>query len=156
MAEAPVAADFRDRVVLTRVFDAPRELVFRMWSDPGHFAQWYGPAGFTVPNCEIDLRPGGVFRVEMRAPNGSVYPMVGTFTEVLVPERLVFGTRVGDSEDLTTVIFADEGGKTRLTLTTGFTRVAAEHAQRALANMEKGWTETLGRLAGHLASLGNP
>ena len=141
------------RVVLTRVFDAPRELVFKMWSDPKHFAQWYGPNGFTVPLCEIDLRPGGALRVQMRAPNGAIYPMEGTFTYVVAPERLAFATNVGDSEDLTTVTFAEESGKTRLTLVAKFTKVAAEAEAMSLANMERGWRQTMDRLAEHIGAV---
>jgi uncharacterized protein YndB with AHSA1/START domain len=141
------------RIVLTRVFDAPRELVFKMWSDPKHFAQWYGPNGFTVPVCEIDLRPGGALRVQMRAPNGAIYPMEGTFTEVVAPERLAFATKVHDNEDLTTVTFVEESGKTRLTLMARFTKVAPEAEAMSLANMERGWQQTMDRLADHLGAI---
>jgi uncharacterized protein YndB with AHSA1/START domain len=142
------------RITLTLLLDAPRALVFSLWSDPKHFAKWYGPNGFTVPVCEIDLRPGGRLRLEMRAPDGASYPMEGTFTEVVAPERLAFATRVGPSEDLTTVTFAEENGKTRLTLVTGFTKVSPETAEAALANMERGWRQTLDRLAAHVAAVG--
>ncbi len=121
-----------------------------MWSDPSHFAQWYGPNGFTVPVCEIDLRPGGMLRLEMRAADGATYPMAGTFTEVTAPERLAFVTRVGENEDLTIVTFADENGKTRLTITTGFTKVTPEAEEAALSNMERGWRQTIDRLARHI------
>jgi uncharacterized protein YndB with AHSA1/START domain len=141
------------KVTLTRILDAPRALVFSLWSDPAHFGKWYGPNGFTVPVCEIDLRPGGRLRLEMRAPNGATYPMEGTFTEVVAPERLAFATRVGPNEDLTTVTFAEENGKTRLTLVTGFTRVSPETAEAALANMERGWSQTLDRLAEHVSAV---
>ena len=139
-------------VTLTRVFDAPRELVFRMWTEPKHMAQWWGPHHFTNPVCEIDARAGGKIRIDMRAPDGAVYPMTGTFREVKVPERLVFVAVAEDHdgnphlESLTTVTFEDEGGKTRLTVearAVGFTPVAPQ----MLAGMDAGWSQSLERLA---------
>ena len=69
-------------IVITRVFDAPRDLVFKAWTDPKHVAQWWGPQGFTNPLCEMDLRVGGVFRVHMRGPDGVTYPCKGVYREV--------------------------------------------------------------------------
>ena len=77
-------------LVLTRVFNAPRERVWKAWTDPNQVAQWWGPAGFTNPRCEVDVRPGGVLRIDMRGPDGTVYPMSGVYREVVSPERLVF------------------------------------------------------------------
>src|SRR5208283_3243052 len=77
-------------LTLTRVFDAPRDLVWSAWTDPSHMARWWGPNGFTNPRCEMAVRVGGVIRIDMRGPNGIVYPMTGTFREVVAPERLVF------------------------------------------------------------------
>src|ERR1700722_3962453 len=67
---------------ITRVFDAPREVVFKAWTDPKLLAQWWGPKGFTNPVCELDARPGGAIRVHMRGPDGTVYPMGGMFHEI--------------------------------------------------------------------------
>src|ERR1700730_7092158 len=75
---------------ITRVFDAPREMVFKAWTDPKLLAQWWGPKGFTNPVCELDVRPGGAIRVHMRGPDGTVYPMTGVYQEVVEPERIVF------------------------------------------------------------------
>src|ERR1700688_4411146 len=77
-------------VVFTRVFDAPRGLVFKVWTDPKHVAQWWGPHGFTNPVCELDARPGGAIRIHMRGPDGTIYPMTGVYREIVEPERLVF------------------------------------------------------------------
>src|SRR5580658_1247711 len=74
----------------TREYDAPRELVFRAWTDPRHVAQWWGPGGFTNPVCEWDARPGNAIHVVMRAPDGTEHGMGGEFREVVAPERLVF------------------------------------------------------------------
>jgi len=77
-------------LVPTRVFDAPRELVWKVWTDPKHVARWWGPHGFTNPVCELDVRPGGAIRIHMRGPDGTVYPMTGVYLEVVEPERIVF------------------------------------------------------------------
>jgi uncharacterized protein YndB with AHSA1/START domain len=138
-------------LVITRIFDAPRELVFKAWTDPRHVAQWWGPKGFTNPVCEMDVRPGGALRIVMRAPDGADHAMKGVFREVVEPERLVFTNIAVDAkgntllEGLTIVTFAEHGGKTKLTLQTSAAGVAAEAAQM-LAGMEQGWTQSLDRL----------
>jgi uncharacterized protein YndB with AHSA1/START domain len=142
-------------LTLTRVFDAPRELVFRMWSDPQHVAQWWGPAGFTNPVCEMDVRPGGKLRIVMRAPDGTDYPMTGTFREVVAPERLVFTNAAIDEhgnaliDGLTIVTFTKEGAKTKLTVQTRAVALAPL-ATRMLEGMDSGWRQTLDRLEEHV------
>jgi len=138
-------------VVLTRVFDAPRALVFRAWTEPHHLARWWGPRDFTNPVCEIDVRVGGRIFIEMHAPDGTVYPMTGAFREIVAPERLVFAAVADDRdgrallEGLITVTFEEEGKKTRLTV-----REKAVALQPAagpmLARMETGWAQSLFRL----------
>ena len=109
---------FRREVVLTRLFDAPRELVFRMWIEPEHLAAWWGPQGFSNPECRLDVRPGGAIWVLMRGPDGTEHPMKGLFHEIVPPERLIFTATPVDSQGrtlasaYTVVTFADENGKT--------------------------------------------
>jgi len=79
LATGSIMTNEEQELVLTRVFDAPRELVFKAWTDPKHVAQWWGPHGFTNPVCELDLRPGGAILIHMRGPDGVVYPMTGTY-----------------------------------------------------------------------------
>ena len=74
-------------VTLTRVFDAPRALVWKAWTDLKMMARWFGPRGFTNPVCELDVRVGGSLRIVMRGPDGNDYPMKGVFREVIAPER---------------------------------------------------------------------
>ncbi|MGB6537856.1 MAG: SRPBCC domain-containing protein [Xanthobacteraceae bacterium] len=143
-------------LTIVRVFDAPRALVFRAWTDSRHLAQWWGPKGFTNPVCEIDARVGGAIRIHMRAPDGAVYPMGGEFREIVELERLVFTNNALDDagnaiiEGLTTATFADEGGKTRLTLhTRGHAMV--EKAVQYLQGMEMGWTMSIDKLQVFLA-----
>jgi uncharacterized protein YndB with AHSA1/START domain len=145
-------------VVITRDFDAPRDLVFKAWTDPKHVAQWWGPHGFTNPVCKWDARPGGAIYVEMTDPDGVVYPMRGVFHEVTAPERLVFTSTALHDEDgsphlevLTTITLEEhESGKTRFTLRAEVVR-ATPQAAGALAGMEVGWSQSLEKLAGHLS-----
>jgi len=144
-------------LVLTRIFDAPRELVFKAWTDPKIVAQWWGPHRFTNPVCELDARPGGAIRIHMRGPDGTVYPMTGNYQEIVEPERIVFTSAALDAagnpmfEMLTTVTFAEEGGKTKQILRTRVIKSTAE-APRYLAGMEAGWTQSLERLTAYLAA----
>jgi uncharacterized protein YndB with AHSA1/START domain len=136
---------------ITRVFDAPRELVFKAWTDPAHMAAWWGPKGFTNPVCEMDVRVGGAIRIVMRGFDGVDYPMTGTFHEITPPERLVFMCVARDAhnhpllESLATVTFEDVGGKTKLTVWADAVGLAPV-APKMLAGMEIGWTQSLERL----------
>ncbi len=80
-------ADTRE-LIITRIIDAPRDRVFKTWTQ--RFSEWWGPHGMTTPFYEMDLRPGGIFRTVMRAPDGSEYPTKGVFLEVVENERIVF------------------------------------------------------------------
>jgi uncharacterized protein YndB with AHSA1/START domain len=156
MATGNVMANEEQELVLTRVFDAPRELVFKSWTDPRHVEKWWGPHGFTCPRCELDVRPGGTILIHMRGPDGRVYPMTGVYQEVVEPERLVFTSAALDDqgnalfEILNTIVLTEQGPKTKQTLRA---RVIKRSAQAApyLAGMEVGWTQTLERLAAYVA-----
>jgi uncharacterized protein YndB with AHSA1/START domain len=144
-------------LVMTRVFDAPRELVFKAWTETAQVAHWWGPKGFTNPVCELDARAGGAIRIHMRAPNGVVYPMTGRFEEIVEPERLVFVSSALDEKGnsmfdvLSTVIFAEQRGKTALTLRLRVITATAQ-APQYLKGMEAGWTQSLDRLGAHLGT----
>jgi uncharacterized protein YndB with AHSA1/START domain len=143
-------------LVIERVFDAPRDMVFKAWTDPERVAQWWGPHGFTNPVCEMDVRPGGALRIVMRAPDGAEYPMEGVFREIVEPERLVFTNIAVDQKGRslikghTTVTFVEHRGKTKLTLQTSATGLVAI-AVAMLEGMEAGWNGSLDRLARYLA-----
>jgi uncharacterized protein YndB with AHSA1/START domain len=142
-------------LTITRIFDAPREAVWKAWTDPKQVSQWWGPRGFTAPVVELDVRPGGDLRIDMQGPDGTVYANRGVFHEVSEPERLVVTTRLlnDDGEPvidgLSTVTFADDDGKTRLTLEFELVHVAPEAAEAA-AGAEEGWNESFDRLAEYL------
>ncbi len=156
MATGNIMKNEEQELVLTSVFDAPRELVFKAWTDPKRVAQWWGPHGFSNPVCELDLRPGGAIRIHMRGPDSTVYPMTGVYQEVAEPERLVFTSAALDEkghpmfEVLTTVTFAEQGGKTKQILRARVIRRTAQAAPY-LSGMEAGWTQSLERLAEFLA-----
>ena len=106
--------------VITRVLDAPRRLVFEAWTDPEHLPHWLlGPEGWTMPVCEIDLRPGGVWRFVWRHADGNEMEMRGVYREIVPPERLVSTESWGGDwpETLNTLVFSEEDGKTTLTCT---------------------------------------
>lgn len=147
MAFVPVERE----VVITRVFDAPREVVFEAWINPRHLAQWFGPKVFTNPVSEVDARVGGKWKVVMRAPDGTEYPAVGEYREIVKPERLAFTNNALDKdgsimiEGFTTVSFAEQDGKTRLTLVTRG-RGLKPGTDQMLAGMDAGWSQSFDKL----------
>jgi uncharacterized protein YndB with AHSA1/START domain len=138
-------------LVLTRVFDAPREVVFKLWTDKKHVAQWWGPRGFRTTIREMDVRPGGRWRYAMRAPNGYDYPFDGVFVEVVEPERLVFdGAIHGDPSQSvwTEVTFAESEGKTKVTV-----RQVYSFESSATRGALVGWNQQFDRLLEYLLRL---
>jgi len=158
--ENTLSGDFSSgELRITRTFAAPRSLVFKAWTDPAQVAQWWGPAGFTNPVCEVDARPGGAMRIHMRGPDGAVYPMTAVFSEIVEPERIVFTTaaHVDESgealfEVLNTVTFAEQGGKTTLTVVARPLDPPADAAPY-LSGMEQGWSQSIDRLAEFITAI---
>ena len=142
-------------VRLTRVFAAPRERVFAAWIEARRLEQWFGPQGFTLHSCETDPRPGGVFRICLRSPKGTDYWVHGVYREVSAPEKLVIACTAHDEkgvprlEEVISVTFADEGGRTKLTLHATAAGSGPE-AEAMMAGMPKGWNQTVSRLDEHL------
>ena len=135
-------------LVITRVFDAPRPLVFKAWTEPDRLVRWWGPQGFTTPSCTTDVRPGGAFRFCMRSPEGTDHWLRGVYREIVEPERLVFTWAWEDAEGkpghetVLTVSFAEHGAKTKLTL-----HQAVFESITARDSHQGGWTSSLDRLA---------
>ena len=142
-------------IVATRVFDAPRELVFEMWTDPKHVTQWWGPNGFTTTIYEMDVKPGGVWRFVMHGPDGVDYQNRVVYREIVKPERLVYAHVSGPQFEMT-VTFADDGGKTRLTARMLFESAAQRDQVVKERNAIEGLTQTLGRLAGYVTTVASP
>ena len=152
-------------LVITRVFDAPRELVFKAWTDPEHMKRWWGPKAFTAPAIRMDLRVGGKYLFCMRSAEGKDYWSTGIYREIVKPERLVFtdsfadekgnvvpATHYGMGDDiplemLVTVTFVENAGKTTMTL---------RHAGMPTGKMKDmtgaGWNESFDKLAASLRS----
>ncbi len=147
--EAPPA----DRVlVLSRTFDAPRELVFDARTRPEHLVRWFGPNDFTLPFCESDFRVGGAYRFNMHSPEGVDYWVWGVYREIVPPERLIFTWERDGMEgrpEIRTVVtlsFEEAGARTLFTLHHAtFGTTADRDGHRG------GWTECLERLAAYLA-----
>ena len=151
-------------LVITRVFDAPRELVWRAWTEPAHAMRWWGPKGFTAPVIKIDLRVGGKYLYCMRSPDGKDYWSTGVYREIVPMERLVMTDSFADADGnvvpashygmpgdwprelLVTVTFEDDGGKTKMTL---------QHVGLPEGEMSEqagaGWNESFDKLAEELA-----
>ncbi len=145
-SQVTVGASGKPELRMTRVFDAPKRLVFAAWTKAEHVSRWFTPAPLTTPSCEVDLRVGGAFRVVMRMPNGVDHPMDARFTEVVPEERLAFSARVnGDLEIETTVTFAEHDGKTTLAVHQTYS-----HESDATRGAYAGWTATLDQLAAHV------
>ena len=138
-------------VVRARDINAPRKKVFHMWTNPRDVAQWWGPDGFTNPRCEMDVRPGGAIRIDMRGPDGKLYPMRGFFQEIVEPEKIIFSSSAIDDlghplfDVVNTVTFAALGGKTRVEVEAHVVRTT-EEAEPYLQGMEEGWRQSLERL----------
>lgn len=134
-------------VTVTRVFDAPRDEVWRAWTDAERLKQWFMPHGFTVSECTVDLRPGGVRRMVIHGPDGSESTSDGAFLEVDPPARCVFTEAAfeGALAVRNTVTFEDRGAKTELTLHTQVTKSSIE-LRGPLAGMEEGWLQSLEKL----------
>ena len=157
-------ADPSDReIVITRLFDAPRELVWKAWNEPEHVEQWWGPEGFTTRVEECDFRPGGLWRYVMVGPDGTEYPVKGVIREIVPLERIVTTDEFDEGfekiidQDLptgivATAVFEDLEGKTKLTL-----RILHDTAESRKKHEEMGvvagWNSSFDCLDRHLATL---
>jgi uncharacterized protein YndB with AHSA1/START domain len=144
-------------LVISRSFAAPRDLVFKAWSSAEHMKRWFSPAGYTVPEAEIDFRPGGICAICMRSPEGQEFWSRGTYIEVSPPDRLVFtsGVVVGDARKFTahtTVTFEDEGTGTRMTVRQDYD-IHDEAFLFAVEGAPEGWRTTLDKLEQEVARI---
>ncbi len=138
-------------IVTTRVFDAPRERVYQAWTDPEQVVLWWGPNGFTNTNLEMDVRPGGIWRLTMHGRDGTDYPNKMVFIEVTPPSRLVYDH--GDDGDGSggffhvTVTFDEEDGKTRVRMQALFDTKAERNRVAEASGAVEGAKQHLNRLA---------
>ncbi len=143
-----VATPMPQQIVLTRVFNAPRKLVFDAFTKPELLRRWFGPRGWSLVVCEVDFRVGGSFRFVLRSPEGSQMGMRGTYCEIEAPYRSVhkesFDDLPGESE--VTTVLTESGGKTELTATITYTSQEIRDGV-IRSGMEHGAAETYDRLA---------
>src|SRR6266851_594027 len=142
-------------LVIERFFDAPRELVFKCWTEPEHLARWIGPRGFSSTILACELRQGGNYRMRMHDPDGQDHWQQGVFREIVPPERIVrtycwtdADGRPTRPETMLTVTFEDLGGRTRLTL-----HQAIFESVTARDDHQRGWSGSLDQLAEYLVTV---
>jgi len=144
-------------IIGTRIFDAPRALVFSAWTEPRHFAQWWGPNGFTTTTSKFEFLPGGEWRFVMHGPDGRDYKNRVVFDEVVPPERIAYRHSGEDETESirfkTVVTFEELGGKTKLTMHAVFPSAEARDYVIREHGADKGQIETLTRLAEYVARL---
>lgn len=144
-------------VIGTRIFDAPRALVFSAWTEPRHLAQWFGPNGFSLTTQSFDFRTGGKWRFVMHGPDGRDYKNRVVFDEIVPPERIAY-SHSGEEETAsivfkTVVTFEEQGAKTKLTMHAVFPSAEARDYVIREHGADKGQIETLARLAEYVAQL---
>jgi uncharacterized protein YndB with AHSA1/START domain len=154
IGETTFATPSDREIVISRVFDAPRDLVFEAMTSPEHLPHWYGPRGWSLPLCEIDLRPGGSWHYVMRGPDGSEMGLRGVYREILPPERLVTTESFDDypGESVNTLVLSEENGKTTVTATVRYESKEIRDAVRE-SGMEGGAAETYDRLGEYLRTM---
>jgi uncharacterized protein YndB with AHSA1/START domain len=156
--KADLIREPHDRVlVIERLLDAPRKLVFKAWTVPEHLVRWWGPHGFSLPYCKMELKPGGSFRCTMLSPEGTEHRLSCVYREIVAPEKLSFTWTWIDEEDqpgpetLVTVLLeeaGDQGAQTKLTL-----HQAIFESDTACAAHGDGWSQSLDRLVAYVESL---
>jgi uncharacterized protein YndB with AHSA1/START domain len=143
------------QLTITRVFDAPRSLVFKVWTQPEHFSRWLGPKDFTAIACHMNVQVGGMYRACIRSPEGNDHWMQGIYREIIEPERLVFTFAWEDEnsqpkhETLVTVTFEEQNNKTLMTF-----QQAIFESTESRNSHNTGWSECFDRLEVYLANTG--
>ena len=146
-------------LVLTRIIDAPREKLFRAWTEPALLKQWFAPAPYATPVAETDVRPGGASLIVMRGPDGNEFPNRGVYLEVVKNERLVFtdayvrAWEPSEKPFMTVILtFEDQGGKTKYTARVRHWSVADRETHEKMG-FHPGWGQCADQLAALVAKL---
>lgn len=156
MTTNPEAAAAPAEITIARVFDAPRDLVWNVWTDPEHAKQWWGPDNCTTTVFERDLRPGGAIAIDMRGGDGNIVRVTGTYAEVVVPERLVSVAHMETAGEIAfqsrmTVTFEELDGKTTVTVHQAYSKTTSTF--RGTEGARVGWSQAFGKLEAYLGSL---
>jgi uncharacterized protein YndB with AHSA1/START domain len=151
-------------IVIRREFDAPRSLLWDVWTRPEHIEKWWGPRGFSTKVTEMDFRAGGKWKYVMTGPDGMEYPVNGIFSEVTPPERIVTTDEFGDDYDkrmpgvdlpkglVATAVFDDLGTRSRLTLTTSHA-TAEDRKKHEAMGVIAGWNSSFDKMDEYLAEI---
>jgi uncharacterized protein YndB with AHSA1/START domain len=157
--------------VITREFNAPRELLFSVWTEAKHLEKWWGPAGMHISIDKLELKPGGTFHFSMKTPDGHTIWGKFVYREITVPEKIVFVVSFSDAQEgcarhpmsdtwpleiLSTVLFTEQNGKTILTITGTPINATNEEIKTFVDNfagMQQGWSGTMAQLDEYLAKL---
>ncbi len=156
MVEGSTSATSDREIVVTRIIEGPRPLVFEAYTDPQHLAQWWGPHGFTTTTRAFEFRPGGVWDFVMHGPDGTDYPNWIVWREITPPERLVFLHGVGPDDPrafTSTVTMVERGDTTEVTMRAVLTTKAHRDEVVERYNAIEGGKQTLGRLALYVNTL---
>ena len=151
---SPIVESTERELTIMRIFDAPRRLVFKAWTEPEHFSRWLGAKDFTTTACTMDFRPGGAYRACIQSAEGKDYWMQGVYREIVEPKRLIFTFAWEDEagetkhETLVTVTFEECDDKTQLT----FHQAVFESVEQRDSHLE-GWSECLDRLTEYLSEV---
>ncbi len=158
---------------LTREFNAPRSLMFKVWTEAEHLKNWWGPAGLEVGVAKLDLRPGGVFHYSMKTPDGNMMWGKFVYREIIEPTKLEFVASFSDADEgytrhpmaagwpveiLSTIEFTEHEGKTTLHMTGVAINASDDEVKtfvESIPSMNEGWGGTFAQLEAHLKTLGN-
>ncbi|RZS88596.1 uncharacterized protein YndB with AHSA1/START domain [Phyllobacterium myrsinacearum] len=157
MTAALARRDNDHELTIVRILDAPVALVFKAWSQPEHVMRWWGPKNFTCPSCQMDFKEGGAYRSSIRSPDGEEAWMVGHYTQIVEPERIVFTFAWEDTDGLqgpqtlVTVTLSAQGQRTKLV----FHQAPFDSAEDRDSH-QNGWTECMQRLEAYVEPLGHP
>lgn len=152
MANGNGQADPHLDLVLTRVIDVPRALVWKVWTQPEHLKKWFAPRPWTTVDCEIDLRRGGIFKFVMRSPEGQDFPNIGCFLEVVEPETLIWtdalapGFRPSTKPFFTAILTLEEHGAGTRYTARALHKDGADRQQHADMGFAEGWGQCLDQL----------
>ena len=158
MTVAAAIPDHLRQLQIVRTFDAPRALVWKMWTDPAHVAAWFSPEHFTTPVVRMDVRPGGAIHMVMRGPDGQDHPFDGRFVSLDEPEQLVMRTWINLPDGSTwfaveqTVRFEEIDGRTIQHFSAEVLEARAD-AIGPLSGREMGWSQSLDKLAAHIRAV---
>lgn len=150
-----------ERVILiSRVVDAPRDLVFEAFTNPKHLTRFWGPKGFDCTDCKVDLRVGGSFSILMRGPDGNSYPAVGIYEEVTPPEQIVYSGTANEGHpcgggipprSTVTMRFTEEGAKKTKIVVHSLLQTSADKEAAIAGGFSIGWNDSIDRLEAFLA-----